>query len=612
MQYNEETGEDPSLYTSGYKLLSLTSAQTVPFAFDTWFTVAIAHNSQTSFLSVEIVDEQANTATYNVPATFVRNPALAFTFFLGVNASLPDDQLTASFDVSAAAFLTSASTSLLDYQTAAETAQTLAQATQIYRYRGLDGSAVTPTPAQLPSSRLRRASTIASLKVLGIGIGAGALLLALCATLVFLFLLRRSNNGPRSSRRRSRRDASPCGAAEDEETPGGALGLVRLLRAAVARATAPTAASAAAAEVAAAAKYIRHDLESCGLEEDEDLIMKGAGAGPSHSPALTHVFPVPCQRLNASLNSQLPGELAEFHNIDEAALAPYLLGRGGYGNVYRVPLADGRSAALKVFSMHVASGGAASASAAAFYKELGLLSSLRHPLIVSSLGHGSLQGDAQTTKGFILMELAPGLSVRSWLYPELTLLVPAESGPEMNAWLQEEWAQATAGLRKEIVASGRWQRFTGLDVDTASSFVLDASPLGQRLLAHVQAGSKFAVAETSDVDTASIPAPVVVASVGPFVFHRVVWGLEETPTPAELLVTSVRELSAELPSLPLKIRARIALQTAEGLAYLHSRNLVHAVCFAGSCAFFGEFSFYLSHGVWIPGREGLLEILCSI
>ena len=84
-----------------------------------------------------------------------------------------------------------------------------------------------------------------------------------------------------------------------------------------------------------------------------------------------------------------------------------LLGAGAYGKVYAVILEDGTEAAVKIYEKQAHGGNGAYA---ALFKELTLLRSMEHELIVRTLGHGTLD----SSRGFIALELCRGLSLRNW------------------------------------------------------------------------------------------------------------------------------------------------------------------------------------------------------
>lgn len=103
----------------------------------------------------------------------------------------------------------------------------------------------------------------------------------------------------------------------------------------------------------------------------------------------------------------------------------------------------GRPAALKVFKTTDAGAGhgATALSVSSYIKEIEIMARLDHPNIIKFLGHGMMR----SRNGFLLMELAEGLSLFDLLYPSLRLVLPSadplpaamEALRSLNALLQQ-------------------------------------------------------------------------------------------------------------------------------------------------------------------------------
>jgi serine/threonine protein kinase/Flp pilus assembly protein TadD len=109
------------------------------------------------------------------------------------------------------------------------------------------------------------------------------------------------------------------------------------------------------------------------------------------------------------------GELAVMHLEPGRLIGPYevqeLLGSGGMGEVYRARDRKlGRDVALKVIRPQIAD---RSAALARFQREVQVMSSLRHPAIVTVFDAGEV--DEAEGIAFVTMELLEGESLRSWL-----------------------------------------------------------------------------------------------------------------------------------------------------------------------------------------------------
>lgn len=231
-----------------------------------------------------------------------------------------------------------------------------------------------------------------------------------------------------------------------------------------------------------------------------------------------------------------------------------------------LPEFSDRPVAVKVFDFT-----AALVRPSDYYKEIELLSKLRHEHVVKLVGHAT---SPDFSKGYLVTELCEGLSVACWLAPSAVVILPASYEPTRVSLCTAQWHALQHGVDQAVLTHGHLLGFDSFEFEPDA--VTEDSSVGQRWLllaremhalsALVPVSWKTPVAQSPDVLTPGpLTHPVLVIKTGCLVYSFTVEDFAQIDTIYQHALVNLQVLA-------FPVRLRIALQTYRALFFLHSNN----------------------------------------